>query len=36
MLSDIGNMDVMLGGNHFETDEREFSNSVKKPESPGY
>ena len=28
MLSDIGNMDIKLGGNHFERDESEFSNSV--------
>ena len=36
LLSDIGNMDIKLGGNHFERDESEFSNSVRRSESPSY
>ena len=34
MLSSIENMDIMLGTNHFERDESELSNSVRRPESP--
>ena len=36
MLSDIENMDIMLGSNHFEREESEHSNSVPRPESPSY
>ena len=34
MLSDIENMDIMPGSNHFEREESEFSNSVRRPGSP--
>ena len=34
MLSDIENMDILLGTNHFERDESELSKSVGRPESP--
>ena len=36
MLSDIKNLDVMLGGNHFERDESETSNYGRGPESPSF
>ena len=36
MLSDIENLDVILGGNHLERDESETSNYCKSPESPSY
>ena len=37
ILSDIENMDILLGFNHFEREEGELiSNSVRRPESPGY
>ena len=36
MFSDIGNLDIVLGGNYFERDGREFSNSVRRPASPSY
>ena len=29
-------MDIVLGSNHFEREESEFSNSVEKPESPSF
>ena len=35
-LSDIENLDIMLGSNHLETEESELSNSVRRPESPSY
>ena len=36
MLSDIENLDIMLGSNHLEREESETSNSVHRPESPNY
>ena len=36
MLSDIENLDIMLGGNHLEREESENSNSGRRPESPSY
>ena len=36
MLSNIENMDIMLGSNHFEKEESELSNSVRRPERPCY
>ena len=36
MLSYIKNMDIMLVSNHFEREESELSNSVRRPESPKY
>ena len=34
MLSDIQDLDIMLGENTPEREESEFSNSVRRPESP--
>ena len=36
MLPDIENIDIMLGTNHFERKKNDFSNSVRRPESPSY
>ena len=36
MLSDIENLEVMLGGNHLARDESEISNHGSRPESPSY
>ena len=36
MLSDIENLDVILGGNHLERDESEISNYGRRPESRSY
>ena len=36
MLSDLENMDIPLGSNHFQRDDSEFGNSARRPESPGY
>ena len=36
MLTDIENMDIMLGSNHFEREESELSISVRRPQSPSY
>ena len=36
MLSDIENLDIMLGGNNLEREESESSNFGRKPESPSY
>ena len=36
MLSNIGNLDLMLGGNHLERDKVEISNYGRRPESPSY
>ena len=37
MLSDIENLDIMLGaGNDLEREESEFSNYVRRPQNPGY
>ena len=36
MLSDIENLDVMLGGNHSGRDESEMSNHGRRPERPSY
>ena len=36
MLSDIENLDIMLGSNHLEREKNELSNSVLRPESPSY
>ena len=34
MISDLENMDVMIGNSHFEREDSEFGNSVERPESP--
>ena len=36
LLSDIENLDTMLGTNNFQREESELSNSVRRPESPRY
>ena len=36
MLSDLENMDIMLGSNHFEREVSEFENSASRHESPTY
>ena len=36
MLSDIENLDIMLGGNHLEGEKSEKSNFGRRPESPSY
>ena len=36
MLSDIENLDVMLGGNHLESEESETSNHGRRLESPSF
>ena len=36
MLSDIKNLDIMLGGNHLERGESEFSDSIRRPDRPNY
>ena len=36
MLSDIENLDIMLGSNHLEREGSELSNSVRRPETPSY
>ena len=36
MLSDIESLDIMLRGNNPERDESEFSNSLRRSESPNY
>ena len=36
MLSDIENLDVMLGGNNLEREEKESSNFGRRPDSPCY
>ena len=36
MLSDIENLEIMLGSNRLQREESEFSNSVRGPESPSY
>ena len=36
MLSDIGSLNIMLGSNCLKREESEFSNSVRRPESPSY
>ena len=36
MLSDLENLDIMLGGNHLEEEESEYSNSIRRPENPSY
>ena len=36
MLSDIDNLDVMLGGNHSGRDESDISNHGRRPENPSY
>ena len=36
MLSDIENLDVLLGGNYLERDESETSNYGRRPESHSY
>ena len=33
MLSDIENLDIMLGGNHFDSEESEYSILANRPES---
>ena len=34
MLSDIENLDIMLGGNHLEREGSEFGDSIRRPGSP--
>ena len=36
MLSDIENLEILLRSNRLEREENEFSNSVRRPESPSY
>ena len=36
MLSDIGNLDVMLGGNNLAREETESSNFGRRPDCPCY
>ena len=36
MSSDVGNLDIMLGSNHREREEIEFSDSIRRPDSPNY
>ena len=36
MLSDIENLDIMLGDNHLEREGREFCHSIRRPDSPNY
>ena len=36
MLSDMKNLDIMLGGNHLERDDGEISNYGRRPESPTF
>ena len=36
MLSDIGNLDIMLGSKHLKREENELSNSVRRPQRPRY
>ena len=36
MLSDIENLDIMLGNNHLKRGESEFSGSIRRPDSPNY
>ena len=36
MLSDLENMDILLGSNLFEREDSEFGNSARRPESPSY
>ena len=36
MLSDLENMDMILGSNHYESEDSKFGNSTRRPESPRY
>ena len=36
LLSDLENMDMILGSNHYETKDSNFGNSTRRPESPRY
>ena len=36
MLSDIENLDILLGSNQLKREESDFSNPVRRPESPSY
>ena len=36
MLSDVENLDFILGGNHLEREKSEYSNSIRRPGSPSY
>ena len=36
MLSDLKNMDLMIGSNHFEGEDSEFGNTARRPESASY
>ena len=36
ILSDIENLEKMLGSNHLERIESEINNSLRRPESPSY
>ena len=36
MLSDIANLDFIVGGNHLEREGSEFSDSIRRPDSPNY
>ena len=36
MLSEIENLDIILGDNYLETGKSEFSDSIRRPDSPNY
>ena len=36
MLSDLENLDITVGSNHFEREDSDFGNSARRPESPSY
>ena len=36
MLSDIENLDMMLGGNHLEKEGSELNDSIRRPCSPNF
>ena len=36
MLSDIENLDIILGGNHLDRQGSEFSDSIRRPDSPNF
>ena len=36
MLSDLENLDILLGGNHLEREESEYSDSSRRQVSPSY
>ena len=36
MMSDLASMDIMIGSGHYDREDSEIGNSVKRPESPSY